>query len=258
MRLQHILIAVPDNASAEQMQKAQAKATGLVRQLRSGADFAKLAIANSDGQQAPEGGDLGWFKVAEVPTLVGDSARTLGKGEVSDPLRSPGGFHIIKVSDLKGSEGDVVSQTHARHILLRTNEVLSDNDAKTRLTQLRMRIIGGDDFGALARSNSADTGSALKGGDLGWISPGDKPPHFEQAMNDLAPKEISHPFKSPFGWHIVQVLERRQARHHGRGHASEGQGCHPPAQGARRPRTCGCAGCATRPMSRSASTPTRT
>ena len=211
VRLQHILIAVPDNASPEQMQKAQTKATGLVRQLRSGADFAKLAIANSDGQQAPEGGDLGWFKVAEVPTLVGDSARTLGKGEVSDPLRSPGGFHIIKVSDLKGSEGDAVSQTHARHILLRTNEVLSDNDAKTRLAQLRMRIIGGDDFGALARSNSADTGSALKGGDLGWVSPGDTVPDFEQAMNDLAPKEISPPFKSPFGWHIVQVLERRQA-----------------------------------------------
>ena len=209
VRLQHILIAVPDNASPEQMQKAQAKATGLVRQLRSGADFAKLAIANSDGQQALEGGDLGWFKVAEVPTLVGDSARTLGKGEVSDPLRSQGGFHIIKVSDLKGNEGDVVSQTHARHILLRTNEVLSDNDAKTRLTQLRMRIIGGDDFGTLARSNSADTGSALKGGDLGWVSPGDTVPEFEQAMMKLKPGEVSAPVRTPFGWHLLLVEERR-------------------------------------------------
>ena len=154
---------------------------------------------------------MGWFKVAEVPTLVAESARTLGKGDVSDPLRSQGGLHIIKVSDLKGSEGEVVSQTHARHILLRTNEVLSDADAKTRLAQLRMRIVGGDDFAALARSNSADTGSALKGGDLGWVSPGDTVPDFEQAMNELAPKEISHPFKSPFGWHLVQVLERRQA-----------------------------------------------
>lgn len=211
VRLQHILIAFPEDASPEQIKKAQTKATGLVRQLRTGGDFAKIAMANSDGQQATDGGDLGWFKVGEVPTLATDVARTLGKGEVSDPLRSQGGFHIIKISDLKGGGGDVVSQTHARHILLRTNEVLSDNDAKTRLAQLRMRIIGGDDFGALARSNSADTGSALKGGDLGWISPGDTVPDFEQAMNALAPKEISSPFKSPFGWHIVQVLERRQA-----------------------------------------------
>ena len=179
VRLQHILIAFPEGASADQVQKAQAKATGLVRQLRAGADFAKLAVANSDGQQALEGGDLGWFKVAEAPTLVGESARTLGKGEVSDPLRSPGGFHIVMVSDIKGTEGEVVTQTHARHILVRTNEVLSDDDAKTRLAQLRLRIVGGDDFATLARSNSDDTGSALKGGDLGWVSPGDTVPDFE-------------------------------------------------------------------------------
>ena len=211
VRLQHILIAFPEEASAEQVKKAQTKAAGLVRQLRAGGDFTKLAMANSDGQQALEGGDLGWFKLAEVPTLATDAARTLGKGEVTDPLRSQGGFHILKVSDLKGGEGDVVSQTHARHILLRTNEVMSDSDAKTRLAQLRQRIIGGDDFATLARSNSADTGSALKGGDLGWISPGDTVPDFEEAMNELAPKEISPPFKSSFGWHIVQVLDRRQA-----------------------------------------------
>jgi peptidyl-prolyl cis-trans isomerase SurA len=211
VRLQHILIAFPEGASADQEQKAQAKATGLVRQLRAGADFAKLAVANSDGQQALEGGDLGWFKVAEAPTLVGESARTLGKGEVSDPLRSPGGFHIVMVSDIKGTEGEVVTQTHARHILVRTNEVLSDDDAKTRLAQLRLRIVGGDDFATLARSNSDDTGSALKGGDLGWVSPGDTVPDFEEAMKTLSPKEISEPFKTSFGWHIVQVLERRQA-----------------------------------------------
>jgi peptidyl-prolyl cis-trans isomerase SurA len=211
VRLQHILIAVPDGASPDQIKKAQTKAAGLVQQLRAGADFARLAIANSAGQQALEGGDLGWFKIAEVPTLAAESARTLGKGEVSDALRSQGGFHIIKVSDIKGSETEVVTQTHARHILVRTNEVLSDDDAKTRLAQLRMRILGGDDFATLARSNSDDTGSALKGGDLGWVGPGDTVPDFEQAMGDLAPKEISEPFKTPFGWHIVQVLERRQA-----------------------------------------------
>jgi peptidyl-prolyl cis-trans isomerase SurA len=211
VRLQHILIAFPEGASPDQIKKAQTKAAGLVQQLRAGADFAKLAIANSAGQQALEGGDLGWFKIAEVPTLAAESARTLGKGEVSDALRSQGGFHIIKVSDIKGSETEVVTQTHARHILVRTNEVLSDDDAKTRLAQLRMRILGGDDFATLARSNSDDTGSALKGGDLGWVGPGDTVPDFEQAMGDLAPKEISEPFKTPFGWHIVQVLERRQA-----------------------------------------------
>ena len=211
VRLQHILIAFPEGASADQIQKAQAKAAGLVRQLRGGADFAKLAIANSDGQQALEGGDLGWFKIAEAPTLVAESARTLGKGEVSDPLRSQGGFHIVKVSDIKGTEGEAVTQTHARHILVRTNEVLSDDDAKTRLAQLRLRIVGGDDFATLARSHSDDTGSALKGGDLGWVNPGDTVPDFEQAMSTLAPNEISAPFKTSFGWHIVQVLERRQA-----------------------------------------------
>ncbi len=211
VRLQHILVAFPEGASSDQIQKAQAKATGLVRQLRSGADFAKLAVANSDGQQALEGGDLGWFKIAEVPSLVSESARNLGKGEVSDPLRSQGGFHIVKVSDIKGTESEAVTQTHARHILIRTNEILSDDDAKTRLAQLRLRIVGGDDFATLARSHSDDTGSALKGGDLGWVNPGDTVPDFEQAMSGLAPNEISAPFKTSFGWHIVQVIERRQA-----------------------------------------------
>jgi peptidyl-prolyl cis-trans isomerase SurA len=211
VRLQHILIAFPESASPEQIRKAQAKAVGLVRQLRAGADFAKLAIANSDGQQALEGGDLGWFKIGEVPTLAAESARTLGKGEVSDPLRSPGGFHIIKISDIKGSEAEAVSQTHARHILIRTNEVLSDDDAKTRLAQLRLRILGGDDFATLARSHSDDTGSALKGGDLGWVNPGDTVPEFEHAMDALPINGISEPFKTSFGWHIVQVLERRKA-----------------------------------------------
>jgi peptidyl-prolyl cis-trans isomerase SurA len=211
VRLQHILIAYPESATPEQIHQAQAKAVRLVRQLRAGADFAKLAIANSNGQQALKGGDLGWFKIGEVPTLVAESARTLGKGEVSDPLRSPGGFHIIKVSDIKGSEMEAVSQTHARHILIRTNEVISDDDAKNRLAQLRMRIVGGDDFATLARSHSDDTGSALKGGDLGWVSPGDTVPDFEHAMDALPINGISEPFKTPFGWHIVQVLERRKA-----------------------------------------------
>jgi peptidyl-prolyl cis-trans isomerase SurA len=124
-------------------------------------------------------------------------------------LRSPSGFHIIKMREIKGATPENVNQTSARHILIRTNEVVSDEDARQRLSQLRVRIIGGEDFAILARAHSDDTGSALKGGDLGWLNPGDTVPDFEKVMNALQPNEVSEPFQSPFGWHIVQVLERR-------------------------------------------------
>jgi peptidyl-prolyl cis-trans isomerase SurA len=147
--------------------------------------------------------------MAQVPSLAQEPANKLAKGEVSEPLRSPSGYHIIKVTDVKGSGPEVVTQTNARHILIRTNEVVSDDDAKIRLGQLRIRIVGGDDFATLARSHSDDTGSALKGGDLGWLNPGDTVPEFEKEMSALGPNQISKPFKSSFGWHIVQVIERR-------------------------------------------------
>jgi peptidyl-prolyl cis-trans isomerase SurA len=210
VRLSHILVAVPEGAPPDVVAKAEQKAKDLVKRLRSGADFAQLALRYSDGRQALEGGDLGWFKMADVPTLVQDLAHTMAKGEISDPLRSPSGFHIIRLTDVKTAEPKVVTQTHARHILIRTNELVSDEDAKRRLEQLRMRIIGGDDFATLARAHSDDTASALKGGDLGWLNPGDTVPEFEKVMNQLAPNEISQPFKTTFGWHIVQVLERRR------------------------------------------------
>jgi len=209
VRLSHILVAVPENADSGQVERARRKTQDLVRRLRAGEDFAKLAVANSDGRRALEGGDLGWFPIAEVPSLAVEPAQSLSKGEVSDPIRSPSGFHIIKVADLKGEGPQAITQTHARHILIRTSEVMSDAEAKQRLQQLRMRITGGDDFATLARAHSDDTGSALKGGDLGWVSPGDTVPAFEETMDKLAPGEISQPFQSPFGWHIVQVLERR-------------------------------------------------
>jgi peptidyl-prolyl cis-trans isomerase SurA len=210
VRFSHILIAVDEDAPSEVVDKAQQKARDLVRQLRAGADFAALAARDSDGRQALEGGDLGWFSMGEVPSLLQDLSRTMAKGEVSEPLRSPSGFHVVKLTDIKGSEPEVVTQTNARHILVRTNELVSDADAQTRLAQLRLRIIGGDDFATLARSHSEDTGTALRGGDLGWVSPGDTVPEFEKAMDALAPKDVSQPFKSTFGWHIVQVLERRR------------------------------------------------
>lgn len=209
VRLQHILIALPENPTPAQVAQAEKKAKGLVAKLRAGADFAALAAASSDGRTALQGGDLGWFEMAGVPTLVTDQARTMAKGEITEPLRSPSGFNIIKLTDIKGGGPQSVTQTKARHILVRTNELVSDADAKTRLSQLRTRIIGGDDFATLARAHSDDTGSALKGGDLGWVNPGDTVPQFEEVMNALAPGDVSEPFKSPFGWHIVQVEERR-------------------------------------------------
>jgi peptidyl-prolyl cis-trans isomerase SurA len=209
VRLQHILVALPDDPTPAQVAQAEKKAKGLLAKLRGGADFAAVAAASSDGRTALQGGDLGWFEMAAVPGLVADRARTMPKGEITEPLRSPSGFNIIKLTDIKGGGPQSITQTHARHILVRTNELVSDADAKTRLNQLRSRIIGGDDFATLARAHSDDTGSALKGGDLGWVNPGDTVTEFEEVMAALGPNEVSEPFQSPFGWHILQVLERR-------------------------------------------------
>ncbi|TVQ85820.1 MAG: molecular chaperone SurA [Chromatiaceae bacterium] len=210
VRLQHILIALPDVPGTAEVEQAQRKAQDLVRRLRTGEDFAKLAVAHSDGRRALEGGDLGWFPIAEVPTLAVEPAQTLRRGEFTNPLRSPSGFHIIRIADIKGDSPTGVAQTHARHILIRTSEIVSDEEARRRLLQLRERVAGGDDFATLARAHSDDTGSALKGGDLGWIGPGDTVPEFERVLQGLAPGEISPPFASPFGWHLVQALERRE------------------------------------------------
>jgi peptidyl-prolyl cis-trans isomerase SurA len=209
VRLQHILIAVSETATAAQIQAAEAKANRLVTSLRDGADFAQVAARESDGRNALQGGDLGWFEMGAVPSLVTDLAFTMAEGEISDTLRSPSGFHIIRMREIKAATPDTVTQTKARHILLRTSELVSDEDAKRRLEQLRTRIIGGEDFASLARAHSDDTGSALRGGDLGWVNPGDTVPDFEEAMNALAIDAVSQPFQSPFGWHIVQVQERR-------------------------------------------------
>jgi peptidyl-prolyl cis-trans isomerase SurA len=207
----HILIATPEDASAEELQAARDKAQGLVEQLRAGADFREVALANSDGQQALRGGDLGWLEPAELPTLMVEQVATMERGEISEPLRSASGFHIVKLQDYEGGQDrQFIEQTKARHILIKTNEVVSDQDARTRLSQLRERILGGDDFAALARSHSDDKPSAISGGDMGWVSRGDTVPEFERVMDRLQPGEISEPFQTPFGWHIVQVLDRRQ------------------------------------------------
>lgn len=208
--LRHILVAVPEAASPEQIQAARDKAERVLSQLRGGADFRQTAIALSDGQQALEGGDLGWFPEDRLPSLFSDVVPKLESGQVSDLLRSPSGFHIVQLAETKGAESHMVRQTHARHILLRTNEVLSDDAARTRLEQLRSRIVGGDDFADLAKAHSDDPLSARQGGDLGWLNPGDTDPNFEEAMDQLPVGAVSEPFKTRFGWHLLQVLDRRE------------------------------------------------
>jgi peptidyl-prolyl cis-trans isomerase SurA len=208
-RLGHILVAVPDGASPEELAEAKDEAEDIIARLQAGANFGRTAAAESDGQQALEGGDLGWRKGGELPTLFEEVAPKLEKGEVSDVIRSSSGFHIIKLIDVRGADRHVVNQTHARHILVKTNEVLNANTARSRLRVLRARILNGADFTELARASSDDPGSAVKGGDLGWLSPGDTIPPFEKTMNSLEVDEISEPFETQFGWHIVQVLGRR-------------------------------------------------
>lgn len=209
-RLAHILLAVPEGASPEQIQEARAKAQQVYDELLAGADFAAKAAAVSAGQQALEGGDLGWREAGQIPTLFVDSVLKMKPGEISAPIRSPGGFHIVKLVDVQDSAKHIITQTHARHILIRPNEVVSEADARTRLEQLRERVLAGADFADLARAHSEDSGSAAKGGDLGWVNPGTMVPRFEEAMNQLEPGTVSEPFETEFGWHIVQVLERRE------------------------------------------------
>jgi peptidyl-prolyl cis-trans isomerase SurA len=208
-RVGHILIAVPDGASPEELADARDEAEDIVARLNAGANFGRTAAAESDGRQALEGGDLGWRKAEELPTLFENIVPKLDKGELSEIVRSSSGFHIIKLMDTRGAERLVINQTHARHILVKTNEIISNDQARSRLVVLRSRIVNGTDFDELARANSDDAGSAVKGGDLGWLSSGDTIPPFEKAMDALAVDEISKPFETQFGWHIVQVLGRR-------------------------------------------------
>jgi peptidyl-prolyl cis-trans isomerase SurA len=208
--LGHMLIAVPEAASADEIGTAKARAEMVLEQLASDGDFAALAAEFSDGQQALQGGDLGWRKSSELPTIFAEAVPGMEPGDISGLIRSPSGFHIVKLYDLRGDSKFVVTQTHARHILIRPSDLVTDDQARLRLEQLRTRIENQDSFTELARANSDDTVSASKGGDLGWLNPGDTVPEFERIMTALADGELSELFRSQFGWHIVQVLERRE------------------------------------------------
>jgi len=208
--LTHILIAVPEAAGPDKVQAFRDKADKIAKMLAGGADFAKVAIEYSDGRQALDGGDLGWRKAKELPSIFARIVPNMKVGETSDIIRSPSGFHIIKLVGRHRGERHMITEHHVRHILIDTNDVVDDRMAKEKLLKLRERIQSGADFAELARANSQDKGSAAKGGDLGWVKPGEVDPDFEKVVESLKPGQISMPFKTQFGWHIVQLVEARK------------------------------------------------
>jgi peptidyl-prolyl cis-trans isomerase SurA len=205
----HILVRVPERATPEQLEARRARAEDAVKRLKGGASFAQVAATYSDAPDALLGGNMGWRSQDRLPELFAEALVKLKPGELSGVLRSPAGFHVLKLIELRGAGApQLVEQAHVRHILVRTNELVSEDEARRKLSNLRERIVNGVDFAELARLNS-DDGSASRGGDLGWIYAGDTVPEFERAFGELKLKEVSQPVKTPFGWHLIQVLERR-------------------------------------------------
>lgn len=209
-QLAHILLRAPESASPEQLQKLRLRGEQALKRARAGENFAELTAAFSDAPDALQGGDLGWRPLSRLPSLYAEVAGRLQQGEVSELLRSSAGFHVVKlVGKRGGSMPASVQQTKARHILIRVNEVVSEAEARRKLEAVRERIANGVDFGEQARLYSQD-GSAAKGGDLGWLNPGDTVPEFERAMDALKINEVSAVVQSPFGMHLIQVQERRE------------------------------------------------
>ena len=213
--LAHILVRIPEQASPERIEAARGRADKVVAEARGGGDFARLAASYSDAPDALQGGALGWRAQDRLPDLFVSALARMSPGEVSSVLRSPAGFHVVKLLDRRGAgageAGAPVLQTRLRHILIRTSESVSDADARRRLLTLRERIVGGGaDFAEMARVHS-DDGSAARGGELDWVYPGDTVPDFERGYADLKINEVSQPIRTPFGYHLIQVLERRSA-----------------------------------------------
>lgn len=209
--LLHILIGIPEGASPEQIKQVRQTSRATLEKLRKGDDFRQTAIAVSNGQNALRGGDLGWLKAAQLPTAFADQVLGMKPGETSAPIRSPSGFHIIRLEGTRSNNKKrKINQTMARHILIQTNQLVSDAEAKQRLKKLRSRILAGEDFAKLARVHSDDKASGADGGSLGWVSPGKMVPEFTKEMDATKQGEISKPFRSRFGWHLVQVMSRRK------------------------------------------------
>ena len=209
--LSQILIATPEAATPEQINESKLKAESVVKELKAGDDFSQKAITLSNDELALKGGDLGWRKVAQLPSLFTKIVTKMNKNEIQGPLRTSSGFYIIKLNNKRSkSQKRLVNQTMARHILIRPTQVLTRAEAKSRINEILQRINAGGDFATIARASSDDKAAASEGGSLGWVSPGMMVPAFEEEMNKLKPGEISKPFLTQFGWHIVQVLSRRK------------------------------------------------
>ncbi|MGH8441336.1 MAG: peptidylprolyl isomerase [Nevskiaceae bacterium] len=209
-RVSHILVAVPDGAPSEVRTKARAKADELLKRLQAGDDFAQAAISNSDGQQALSGGDLDWRSGTSLPELFANAVQALKRGELSPVLENASGFHILKLTDLRGGEErKSVTEAHVQHVLLRPNALRNEEQTKQEIRQIRDRIAKGEDIGEIARKVSDDSGTKAEGGDLGWQPAGTYTPEFEKEIDRLKPGQVSTPFRSQFGWHVAKVLERR-------------------------------------------------
>ncbi|HEY7752326.1 MAG TPA: peptidylprolyl isomerase [Steroidobacteraceae bacterium] len=207
----HILLSLPESATADQIAKVEQLAREIHGRAKGGEDFGQLALAYSNAQSALERGKLGWRRMGQLPQFIADRVQSMQAGDVSEPVRTPTGFHLVRLDATRGGDSGpmLVEQMHVRHILMRPNEVQDDATTRQRLAAVRDRILAGEDFAALASVTSEDPGSATRGGDLGWNSPGAFDPQFEEVMAALAENEISEPFRTQFGWHIVQMLGKR-------------------------------------------------
>jgi peptidyl-prolyl cis-trans isomerase SurA len=208
--LSHILISVPQSATSEQFAEAETEARYVYQQLEQGEDFGEMAVRYSDSETGLEGGNLGWRKGDQLPTLFSDVVGPMQPGDYSEPMRAVSGYHIVKVNDVRGvNQRSEVEQMLIRHILITPNEIIDDETAKQRLEEAREQLQSGEDFGELAKLLSDDPGSANSGGDMGWRGPGTFVPEFEEVANNLELGVVSEPFQSRFGWHILEVVDRR-------------------------------------------------
>jgi peptidyl-prolyl cis-trans isomerase SurA len=209
-RVGHILLSIDDAATDAAIEEAQRAAVDIVVELRDGADFAQMAVAKSAGARALEGGDLGWRRAGELPTLFAELVLELAPGETADPIMSPSGIHIVQLLEQRGAGMQKEIQTHLRHILVQPSEIRTEAETEALIMNIASQLAAGADFAELAREHSEDPGSALNGGDLGWTAGDEFVPTFQQAMLATATGELSTPFRSQYGWHVLEVLERRE------------------------------------------------
>ena len=208
--LSHILISIPESATADELGEAEIEANYVYKQLQDGSDFAELAIRYSDSQTGLEGGSLGWRKGNQLPTIFSDVVGPMEAGDFSNPIRAISGYHLVKVNDLRGAnERSEIEQMRIRHILITPDEIIDDETAKQQLEEAVLQIVSGEDFGEIAKLLSDDPGSANEGGEMGWTSAGTYVPEFEAVVNEAKIGVISEPFQTRFGWHIIEVMDRR-------------------------------------------------